>query len=138
MFLPLNKKSYFIQLLLLSFLFLTCSKSEDMETEVIEESEEVTMEVDPNKVVTVDINSKQGEMYNFWSIRPMVTQTRFSSANFRTSIEYLKSYVTSYNMVRVLGGRTDDRNTFYQGVDASGKIITDFIGLIENMDDFMQ
>jgi xylan 1,4-beta-xylosidase len=68
----------------------------------------------------------------------MVNQTRFNSANFTASLEDIKPYVTSYNLVRMLGGRTDDRNTFYQGVDASGNIITDFSGLITSMQNFMQ
>ena len=76
-------------------------------------------------------------MYNFWSTRPMVNQTRFNSTNFTNSLENIRPYVKSYNLVRMLGGRNDNLNTFYQGVDASGNIITDFSGLITSMNNFM-
>jgi len=103
-----------------------------------EMSEEMPTEIDPAKIVSINTNSLIGPMYSFWSTRPMVNQTRFNSANFRADIEDIKPYVTSYNLVRMLGGRTDDLNTFYQGVDASGNIITDFSGLITSMNNFMQ
>ena len=67
----------------------------------------------------------------------MVNQTRFNNANFRTAIEDVEFYVKDYNIVRILGGRNDNRNTFFQGVDASGNIITDFSGLISSMNGLM-
>ena len=118
-----------------SLLFITCSKENIVEPE-IEEPENPTM-VDPTKLVSINTSSVIGPMYSFWSTRPMVNQTRFNNANFRADIESIKPYVTSYNMVRMLGGRTDNKNTYYQGVDASGNIITDFSGLITSMNNFM-
>jgi xylan 1,4-beta-xylosidase len=41
-------------------------------------------------------------------------------------------------MVRVLGGRSDNLNNFYKGVDGTGKIITDFSLLLRDMRGFMQ
>ena len=123
--------------------FYTCSKSNEVEEEISKEIPEEPEEpdtpivVEPDKVVTINTGSVVGEMYNFWSTRPMINQTRFNSASFRAAIEDSKSYVKSYNLVRVLGGRTDNLNTFYQGVDGSGNIITDFSGLITSMRNFM-
>ncbi|TXG39520.1 hypothetical protein FUA22_06520 [Seonamhaeicola maritimus] len=128
--------------ILASFVLFTCSKSDPVEEEEIvvtpdpEEPEDPP--IDPNKIVSINTGAVVGEMYNFWSTRPMVNQTRFSGSNFRASLEDIKPYVKSYNMVRVLGGRTDNLNTFYQGVDGSGNIITDFSGLITSMRGFMQ
>ncbi|GAA4950376.1 hypothetical protein GCM10023314_24620 [Algibacter agarivorans] len=140
------KKSVFIltTLLLMCNLFYTCSDSDSVEEEIIEnpdpddpdDPEEPT--IDPNKIVTINTGSVVGQLYNFWSTRPMVNQTRFNSANFRNSIEPIKDYVKSYNMVRVLGGRTDNLNNFYKGVDGSGNIITDFSLLLRDMRGFMQ
>ena len=134
------KKSWSIlKLLTISLLLFTCSKAEIIESPVEEEMEmEMPTTIDPEKIVTINTNSVIGPMYNFWSTRPMVNQTRFNSDNFRTAIEDIKPYVTSYNLVRMLGGRTDDRNSFYKGVDESGNIITDFSGLITSMRNFMQ
>ena len=134
-----KKNWYVLKLLSISLLLFTCSKAEIIESPVEEEMEvEMPTTIDPEKIVTINTNSVIGPMYNFWSTRPMVNQTRFNSDNFRTAIEDIKPYVTSYNLVRMLGGRTDDRNTFYKGVDESGNIITDFSGLITSMRNFMQ
>ena len=122
-----------IKLIILSLLFFSCSKSE-----IEPPSGGTSTGIDPAKIVSINTNAIKGPMYSFWSTRPMVNQTRFNSANFTASLEDIKPYVTSYNLVRMLGGRTDDRNTFYQGVDASGNIITDFSGLITSMQNFMQ
>lgn len=127
----LNKKSLFSILLIISssILFVTCSTD-------VEDPKKPTG-IDSGKTVTINTGSIVGPMYSFWSTRPMVNQTRFNSATFRADIENIKPYVKSYNLVRMLGGRTDNKNTFYQGVDASGNIITDFSGLITSMNNFM-
>ena len=119
-----------INLSIASLLFFSCSKSEvtDMPPP----------DLPPAGTVNINTNSVEGPLYSFWSTRPMVNQTRFNSATFRNSLEDIKPYVTSYNLVRMLGGRVDNRNTFYQGVDASGNIITDFSELITSMENFMQ
>ncbi len=121
-----------LHLLIIGLLFFSCSKSE------IEPPSGGTTGIDPSKIVTINTNAIRGPMYSFWSTRPMVNQTRFNSANFTASLESIKSYVKSYNLVRMLGGRTDNNNTFYKGVDGSGNIITDFSGLITSMRNFMQ
>ncbi|WP_147676506.1 GH39 family glycosyl hydrolase [Algibacter pacificus] len=131
--------------LMSSTVFFTCSKSEDVEEEVIENPEpeepqepDLPIVVDPDKVVAINTGAVVGEMYNFWSTRPMINQTRFSSSGFTSELNTIKPYVKSYNLVRVLGGRTDNKNNFYKGVDGSGNIITDFSGLLNDMRSFMQ
>lgn len=90
-------------------------------------------QIDPEKIVAINADMVLGELYNFWSIRPMVNQTRFSNANFLASIEPIKDYVKEYSIVRILGGRTDNKNTFYKGVDGSGNVITDFSSLLNDL-----
>jgi xylan 1,4-beta-xylosidase len=133
--------------LIASSILLTCSKSENLEDVVFENPEpeepeepeepDTPIVVDPDKVVAINTGSVVGQIYNFWSTRPMINQTRFNSAGFRTDIENVKPYVKSYNLVRMMGGRTDDNNNFYKGVDGSGTIITDFSELITSMRNFM-
>ncbi|WP_298495869.1 hypothetical protein [uncultured Algibacter sp.] len=129
-------------------IFFTCSKSEDLTEPVIEnpdpeepeepeEPEQPVIVVDPDNLVSINTGAVVGQLYNFWSTRPMINQTRFSSSGFRTNIENIKPYVKSYNLVRVLGGRTDNKNDFYKGVDGSGNIITDFSDLLNDMRNFM-
>ncbi len=133
------KQIFFTVLFSLVLIISGCSKSEDVEKEIIEEPEIETPEpIDPSKVVTINTGAVVGTFYNFWSTRPMINQTRFNSSGFRTGeVESVKDYVKSYNLVRMLGGRTDDLNEYYQGVDGSGNIITDFSGLITSMRNFM-
>ncbi len=98
---------------------------------------------DTDNIVTINAASVVGTMYNFWSTRSNINQTRFNSYRFRSNIEIIKPYVKTYSFVRMLGGRqkvvngvsVPDRevNNFFKGVDASGKIITDFSGLITSM-----
>ena len=135
-----NKLILIVTLLCLFPLFLNCSDDKlEVEEPVIEEPQEPNngFVVDPNKIVTINTGAIEGIMYNFWSTRPMINQTRFNSSGFTDELESIKPYVKSYNLVRMMGGRTDDKNTFYKGVDASGKIITDFTDLITSMRNFM-
>ncbi|WP_159951767.1 GH39 family glycosyl hydrolase [Polaribacter septentrionalilitoris] len=147
------KKITIIYILVLSiFIISSCSKDgiteqEALIEELFEEEEEEVKEgdfvvvdysdADPDKIISINTGSSEGLFYNFWSTRPMINQTRFNVANFRNSIQNIKPYVKSYNLVRMMGGRNDDKNNFYKGVDASGKIITDFSGLITSMRNFM-
>ena len=129
-------------------LLVSCSKDDVIEEiEIIQEIEEEEIEeenfvvtdfsdADPNKIVTINTGASEGLFYNFWSTRPMINQTRFNSANFTNSLQSIKRYVKSYNLVRMMGGRNDNLNTFYKGVDGSGKIITDFSGLITSLRNF--
>ncbi|WP_430932602.1 GH39 family glycosyl hydrolase [Saccharicrinis sp. 156] len=121
-------------------MFLSCSKDSGDDNFKLPETPDTSdkEQIDPNKIVNINTESVVGEMYNFWSTRPMVNQTRFTSSNFTGGLESIKTYVKSYNLVRVLGGRTDGLNNFYKGVDTNGNIITDFSGLISSMQGFMQ
>ena len=146
------KKITIINLLVLSiFVISSCSKDGITEEETLieqlfEEEEEIKegdfvvvdySDADPNKIISINTGSGEGMFYNFWSTRPMVNQNRFNAAGFRNSIQPLKTYVKSYNLVRTMGGRVDNQNEFYKGVDASGNIITDFSELISTMRNFM-
>lgn len=141
----INLSSKFLLVFFISifFVFSSCSKSEDV-LEVIETPEEPeepeepkTIIPDPDKTIIVNTGAVVGQFYNFWSTRPMINQTRFNSSGFRTGeVENAKAYVKSYNLVRMLGGRNDGLNEYYQGVDGSGNIITDFSGLITSMRNF--
>ncbi len=99
-----------------------------------EEEEEEVSNIDPENLVVVNTNAIVGPLQNFWSTRPIINQTRFSGANFRDNIVApLRSYVNNFNIVRSLGGRLDDRNTFFRGVDASGNVITDFTTFLRDL-----
>lgn len=142
----MKKNNIFITLILISFLSIFLACSNDVQKELVEEPDpdtetpepEKPIEVDPEKVITINTGAVVGELYNFWSTRPMINQTRFSSSGFTSGLDFIKSYVKSYNLVRVLGGRTDYKNDFYKGVDDQGNIITDFSGLLTDMRNFMQ
>jgi xylan 1,4-beta-xylosidase len=140
-------KNVFIFVSILIVSVSSCSKDDlILEDPVIEDVEDEVVDdvgngydfskVDPDKITTINTGSNEGLFYNFWSTRPMINQTRFNGANFRNSLNSIKPYVKSYNMVRMMGGRNDNKNTFYKGVDNSGKIITDFSGLLSSLRNF--
>lgn len=121
-------------------LFYTCDNSETIEQELTEEleEEEVIDEapplIDQENFIVVNTNAIVGPLQNFWSTRPIINQSRFSGSNFRDNIVApVRAYVNNYNIVRSLGGRLDDRNTFFQGVDQSGNVITDFSDYIRDL-----
>lgn len=138
MYLNQKRRLFYLSMLLVCIISFSCSKSDSLIEEIPDENPNPPEEtIDPDKIVTINTNAALGKMYNFWSTRPMINQTRFNSASFRDAIEDSKSYVKNYNLVRMLGGRNDDRNIFFKGVDASGNIITDFSDLITSMKNFM-
>lgn len=147
----INSKLLIVLILaFISITIISCSKDEvieeiqEVENPIEDPVEEPVLDpnvidldgIDADQIVTINTGSSEGLFYNFWSTRPMINQTRFNGASFRNSLNGLKSYVKSYNLVRTMGGRTDNLNEFYKGVDASGNIITDFSELISTMRNF--
>lgn len=132
--------------LILSAVFFTCSSSEDVEEVIIEipEPEEPEapvaineQDIDASEIATINTGSVTGQFHNFWSTRPMINQNRFNNSGFTNSLESIKDYVENYNLVRTMGGRTDNFNMYYQGVDASGNIIANFSDLVTTMRNFV-
>ncbi len=131
----------------------SCSENDRIEEEILQDLEnEQTNSNDllsetaiatPENTISINAGVTVGSFYNFWSTRPMINQTRFNSVNFRNNIASLDSYVKSYNIVRLLGGRQLRgeadfvTNNFYKGVDNEGNIITDFTELTRSLDNFM-
>ncbi|UMB54115.1 hypothetical protein MKD41_01235 [Lutibacter sp. A64] len=134
----IKNETVLLALIAMFSFFVSCSDDANEIDEPIIEEPEPEEPIDPNKIVTINTGAVEGVMYNFWSTRPMINQTRFNSSGFTDGLESIKPYVKSYNLVRMMGGRLDNKNTFYKGVDASGNIITDFSGLITSMRNFMQ
>jgi xylan 1,4-beta-xylosidase len=141
--------SKFLIVLILAFINITiisCSKDEVIdEDELFEDSVEDPVVdpsvidligIDTDQIVTINTGSSDGLFYNFWSTRPMINQTRFNDFGFRNSLNSIKSYVKSYNLVRMMGGRSDNQNNFYKGVDNAGKIIVNFNELISSLQNF--
>ncbi|MFY0606464.1 MAG: hypothetical protein JXR10_07110 [Cyclobacteriaceae bacterium] len=135
-----NVKGIIKMIPVMAILLLLVACKDDMKEvekeEIIDESEEGA--INPTQVVEINTNTVVGPLYNFWSTRPMINQTRFASSSFVESLEVIKPYVKSYNLVRVLGGRNDNMNTMYLGVDADGKIKVNFSGLISDLRAFMR
>ena len=117
-----NKLLIVLILAFLNVTIISCSKDEVIEEMVevedpIEDPVEDPAEdpnvidltgIDANKIATINTGSTEGLAYNFWSTRPMINQNRFNASGFRNSLTPLKSYVKSYNLVRTMGGRTDN------------------------------
>ncbi|WP_018473393.1 GH39 family glycosyl hydrolase [Echinicola pacifica] len=134
----MKHSSKYIILLFLGITFLySCSNSEDP---LIFGEGSLSDSADSDTTINIMIVNTEniiGELYPFWNTKPMINQNRFNSATFRNSLEDIKPYTTHFNLVRMLGGRTDKFNQYYKGVDESGKVITDFSGMITSMRNFM-
>ena len=85
-----------IFLLCIATVFFTCSSAEDVEEVIIENPDPEDPEepiIDPNKIVAINTGSLNGQMYNFWSTRTIINQTRINRSGFPTNINQIKDNV---------------------------------------------
>ena len=83
------------------------------------------------RAIVVDGDSRQGACYNFWSISNYTSQHMFADAGYGERAKREKPFMKSVNCVRLLGGRHDGRNAWFEGVDENGHVKCDFSGMIQ-------
>ncbi len=83
-----------------------------------------------SRVITVDTSQKLDRIYNFWSIVNYTRQDPFTNASFRASQKITHPIMRYVNCVRLLGGRHDGRNQWFKGVDAEGRPVFKFDGMV--------
>jgi xylan 1,4-beta-xylosidase len=83
-----------------------------------------------SRVITVDTSQKLDRIYNFWSIVNYTRQDPFTNASFRASQKISHPFMRYVNCVRLLGGRHDGRNQWFKGVDAEGRPVFEFDGMV--------
>ena len=81
--------------------------------------------------IVVDGDGSQGECYNFWSVSNYTSQHMFADPQYPEIAKRDKPFMQYVNCVRLLGGRHDGRNAWFQGIDANGDPICDFSGMIQ-------
>ncbi len=81
--------------------------------------------------IVVDVDQTAGTIYSFWQTKPMISPARFNSEEYRNSLDDIKSYTKNINLVRMLGGRTDYKLDWYQGLDSQGNVKADFTDAVE-------
>ena len=82
------------------------------------------------RVIEVNARETAGECYNFWSIQNFTSQQMFADPAERAVTMQRHPFMKQVNCVRLIGGREDGRNEWFQGVDAQGRPRCDFTGLI--------
>ena len=82
------------------------------------------------RAVVVDGDSSQGECYNFWSVHNYTSQHMFADPRYAEQAKRDKPFMKQVNCVRLLGGRHDDKNAWFKGVDSDGTVEADFSELI--------
>ena len=84
--------------------------------------------------IRVDAGQEIGSCYEFWSTSNATSQHQFADPNVKLRAMQMHYPFTKYiNCVRLLGGRSDGKNCYFQGVDDEGNVRADFTGLIENL-----
>ncbi|TWT79441.1 Beta-xylosidase [Planctomycetes bacterium CA13] len=68
------------------------------------------------RTVVVDGDRAVGECYNFWSINNFTSQHMFADPHYAQRVKQEKPFMKEVNCVRLLGGRVDGRNKWFQGV----------------------
>ena len=81
--------------------------------------------------VVVDGDRTLGVCHNFWSISNFTSQHMFADPGYGAHVQRDKPYMKQVNCVRLLGGRHDGRNAWFQGVDEYGNVECDFTGMIQ-------
>lgn len=80
--------------------------------------------------LAIDTQDVKGKCYNFWSVANTTSQYPFADPAYRASFKAQKPHAKVVNCVRLLGGRSDGKQEWFQGVDAAGRPVCDFRGLI--------
>jgi len=83
--------------------------------------------------IAVNTDKSVGRCYRFWTVCVFTSQHRFTDENYLKILKVKKPFMREVNCVRMLGGREDRLNKWYQGVDENGRIKTDFTGLISSL-----
>jgi xylan 1,4-beta-xylosidase len=71
-----------------------------------------------------------GECFNFWSIKNFTYQDLFDQPLGREAFRRNHPYTRYINCVRLIGGRGDGKNRWLLRVEADGRQVTDFTGMI--------
>jgi len=73
--------------------------------------------------IVVDVNSKLGELYNFWNVFPVTVQTPFLDETQHAKLRRTYRYAEYINCARLLGGIDLEKDDYFRGVDAQGRAI---------------
>lgn len=76
--------------------------------------------------ITVNTDSPQGELYNFWNVFPVTVQAPFKDPERYAELHKLYPYAKYINCVRFLGGKNLQKDDYFRGIDANGQAICDF------------
>ena len=90
-----------------------------------------TLELQSRRLAfAIDAREVKGKCYDFWSVANTTSQFPFVDPAYRESFKAQKPHAKVVNCVRLLGGRSDGEQEWFQGVDAAGSPICDFRGMI--------
>ena len=79
-----------------------------------------------NITITIDADSEQGELYDFWNVSPETVQAPFKDKTLYEKLHQRLPYAKYINCVRFLGGINLEKDDYFRGVDAQGGAICDF------------
>jgi xylan 1,4-beta-xylosidase len=83
--------------------------------------------------IAVDTGKDIGPCHRFWTTRVLTDQAEFNNPRFLNAFKAEHPYTRSINCVRVLGGRADRLNEWFQGTHPDGSIKADFSPLMPQL-----
>ena len=80
--------------------------------------------------IVVNLDTKVGEMYNFWNVYPVTDQSPFLDERQFDQLKQTYRYAQYINCVRLFGGIKPNKDDCFRGVDKQGQAICDFSGAL--------
>jgi xylan 1,4-beta-xylosidase len=85
------------------------------------------------RTITVYADRNMGPCYRFWTVANCNKPHAFLDPQYGRALPTRQPFIRQINMVYLLGGRYPDKDVWYQGVTADGKLRADFRGMVAEL-----
>ena len=85
------------------------------------------------RTITVHADRTTGPCYRFWTVANCNKPHVFLDPKYARGMRKGQPFIRQINAVYLLGGRYTDKDVWYQGVTADGKVQADFTGMVAEL-----
>jgi xylan 1,4-beta-xylosidase len=85
------------------------------------------------RTITVHADRTMGPCYRFWTVANCNKPSVFLDPQYARTMSQRQPFIRQINAVYLLGGRYQDKDVWYQGVTADGKVQADFTGMLAEL-----
>jgi len=82
-----------------------------------------------SRMIAVNAGKEIGDAYNFWSVSNFTSEDMFAQPEMRERTVRAHPFMRYVNCVRLLGGRDDKKNEWFQSVAPGGAVKCDFTSM---------